>query len=46
MTTIPRPDDVAARPGKAANMALWTLQVLVALVFVAAGSESCWELQT
>ena len=38
MTTIPRPDDVAARPGKAANMALWTLQVLVALVFVAAGS--------
>ena len=38
MTTIPRPDDVAARPGKAANMALRTLQVLVALVFVAAGS--------
>ena len=27
-----------AAPGKAANIALWTLQVLVALAFVAAGS--------
>ena len=27
-----------ATPGKALNIALWTLQVLVALVFVAAGS--------
>src|SRR5437016_8417594 len=27
-----------ATPGKAANIALWTLQVLVALAFVAAGS--------
>jgi putative oxidoreductase len=38
MTTIRRADDAAATPGKAANIALWTLQVLVALAFVAAGS--------
>jgi uncharacterized membrane protein YphA (DoxX/SURF4 family) len=37
MTTIRRADDVAATPGKAANIALWTLQVLVAMAFVAAG---------
>ena len=37
MTTIRRADAVAT-PGKAANIALWTLQVLVALAFVAAGS--------
>src|SRR5258708_28531366 len=29
---------VFATPGKAVNVALWTLQVLVALAFVAAGS--------
>ena len=38
MTTIRRADDVAATPRKAANIALWTLQVLVAMAFVAAGS--------
>jgi len=38
MTTIRRADHVAATPGKAANIALWTLQVLVAVAFVAAGS--------
>jgi len=38
MTTIRRADDVASTLGKAANIALWTLQVLVALAFVAAGS--------
>jgi uncharacterized membrane protein YphA (DoxX/SURF4 family) len=38
MTTIRRADDVAATPGKVANIALWTLQVLVAMAFVAAGS--------
>ena len=38
MTTIRRADDVAATPGKPANIALWTLQVLVAMAFVAAGS--------
>ena len=37
MTTIRRADAVAT-PGKAANIALWTLQVLVAMAFVAAGS--------
>jgi hypothetical protein len=38
MTTIRRADDVAATLRKAANIALWTLQVLVAMAFVAAGS--------
>ena len=38
MTTIRRGDDVAATPGKAAHIALWTLQVLVAMAVVAAGS--------
>jgi len=38
MTTIRRADDVASTLGEAANIALWTLQVLVALAFVAAGS--------
>lgn len=38
MTTIRTANDVIATPGKASNIALWTLQVLVALAFVAAGS--------
>ena len=38
MTTIRTANDVLATPGKASNIALWTLQVLVALAFVAAGS--------
>jgi putative oxidoreductase len=40
MTTIQRTHHalVTATPGKAVNGALWTLQVLVALLFVAAGS--------
>ena len=40
MTTIQRTHHalVTATPGKALNIALWTLQVLVALAFVAAGS--------
>ena len=38
MTTIRRADDVASTLGKSANIALWTLQVLVAMAFVAAGS--------
>jgi uncharacterized membrane protein YphA (DoxX/SURF4 family) len=39
MTTIRTAgNDVLARPGKASNIALWTLQALVALTFVAAGS--------
>lgn len=40
MTTIRTASsgDVLATPGKASNIALWTLQVLVALAFVAAGS--------
>ena len=39
MTTIRTAnDDVLATPGKALNILLWTLQVLVALAFVATGS--------
>ena len=39
MTTIRTANnDVLATPGKASNIALWTLQALVALTFVAAGS--------
>ncbi len=38
MTTIRRANDVLATRGKASNTALWTLQVLVALAFGAAGS--------
>ena len=39
MTTIQTAsNDVLATPGKASNIALWTLQALVALTFVAAGS--------
>jgi uncharacterized membrane protein YphA (DoxX/SURF4 family) len=39
MTTIrTASNDVLATPGKASNIALWTLQALVALTFVAAGS--------
>jgi len=36
MTTIRTANDVLATPGKAMNIVLWTLQVLVALVLVAA----------
>jgi putative oxidoreductase len=40
MNTIRTASDAfaAARPGKALNIALWTLQVLLALAFVGAGS--------
>jgi putative oxidoreductase len=40
MTTIRTADHslATATPGKAVNIALWTLQALVALVYVAAGS--------
>jgi len=38
MTTIRTANDTLATPGKALNLALCTLQVLVALTFVAAGS--------
>src|SRR5688572_6947527 len=38
MTTIRTANDVLATPGKASNIVLWTLQVLVALAFIAAGS--------
>jgi putative oxidoreductase len=38
MTTIRTANDVLATPGKALNTVLWTLQVLVALAFVGAGS--------
>jgi putative oxidoreductase len=38
MTTIRTPNDALATPGKALNIVLWTLQVLAALAFVAAGS--------
>ena len=38
MTTIRTTNDALATPGKALNIMLWTLQVLVALTFVAAGS--------
>jgi putative oxidoreductase len=38
MTTIRTANDVLATPGKASNIVLWTLQVLVALAFAAAGS--------
>ena len=40
MTTIrtAHPAFAAAAPGKALNITLWTLQVLVALAFVAAGA--------
>jgi len=38
MTTIRTANNVLATPGKASNIALWTLQVLVALALVAAGS--------
>ncbi len=41
MTTIrtAHPAFTTTAPGKALNIALWTLQVLVALAFVAAGSR-------
>ena len=38
MTTIRTASDVFATPGKASHIALWTLQGLVALAFLAAGS--------
>ena len=38
MTTTRTANDTLATPGKALNIVLWTLQVLVALTFVAAGS--------
>jgi putative oxidoreductase len=38
MTTIRTANDAFATPGKASNIALWTLQGLVALAFLAAGS--------
>jgi len=38
MTTIRTANDTLATPDKALNLALWTLQVLVALTFAAAGS--------
>ena len=38
MTTISSTNHVLATPGKAVNIVLWTLQVLVALAFVAVGS--------
>ena len=39
MTTVrTASNDVLATPGKASNIALWTLQALVGLTFVAAGS--------
>jgi putative oxidoreductase len=38
MTTIGQANDALATPGKALNIVLWTLQVLLALAFVAAGS--------
>ena len=38
MTTIRTANDVLATPGEASNIVLWTLQVLLALAFVAAGS--------
>ena len=39
MTTIrTASNEVLATPGKTSNIALWTLQALVALTFVAAGS--------
>jgi putative oxidoreductase len=38
MTTIRTANDAFAAPGKALNIVLWTLQVLVALVLMAAGS--------
>jgi putative oxidoreductase len=38
MTTIGKANNALATPGKALNIVLWTLQVLLALAFVAAGS--------
>jgi putative oxidoreductase len=38
MTTTLTTDRAPAMPGKALNIVLWTLQVLMALAFVAAGS--------
>ena len=38
MTTIRTANDAFAAPGKTSNIALWTLQGLVALAFLAAGS--------
>jgi putative oxidoreductase len=38
MNTIRTTNDAFATSGKALNIALWTLQVLLALAFVAAGS--------
>jgi putative oxidoreductase len=38
MNTMQTTNDAFATPGKALNIALWTLQVLAALAFVAAGS--------
>jgi uncharacterized membrane protein YphA (DoxX/SURF4 family) len=38
MTTTRTANDVLATPAKASNLGLWTLQVLLALAFVAAGA--------
>ena len=38
MTTARTANNVLATPGMALNIVLWTLQVLVALAFIAAGS--------
>jgi putative oxidoreductase len=38
MTTIQTANHALDTPGKALNIVLWTLQVLVALAFIAAGS--------
>jgi uncharacterized membrane protein YphA (DoxX/SURF4 family) len=38
MTTVRTANGVLDTPGNASNIALWTLQVLVALAFVGAGS--------
>jgi len=38
MTTMHTANNALARPGKALNIVLWTLQVLAALAFIAAGS--------
>jgi putative oxidoreductase len=38
MNTMRTTNDAFATPGKALNIALWTLQVLAALAFLAAGS--------
>jgi uncharacterized membrane protein YphA (DoxX/SURF4 family) len=46
MTTIRTANAAFATPGKASNVALWTLQVLVALAFVGAGSGKLLGVQT